>query len=197
MSALPGGAADKLGNRYEDWWTLYRLGDVLRGRATHIRLEPPGEAGAGVEFWVDEPGQRWYEQVKNAQGNWTLRRLINQSVLGSLTGHLAAGHPVRLVLSTAAPDLAALSSRARAASSVDEYIPILAKEQEAGFRKVSSCWQVDEATAWDYLRRVHVEQQPADHLRRLVHQIYEMLVRAIPKSSSMSFAVGWTRCFTR
>lgn len=114
MSSLPGGAADKLGNRYEGWWTLYRLADVLLGCASRLRLEPPGSQGVGVEFWVDEPSGRWCEQVKDApaKGSWTLRRLTTEAVLPSLASHLSAGHHVRLVLSTPATELANLSDRA-------------------------------------------------------------------------------------
>ena len=32
--ALSGGAADKLGNRYEDWWTLWHVADVLEAGET-------------------------------------------------------------------------------------------------------------------------------------------------------------------
>lgn len=179
MSSLPGGAADKLGNRYEDWWTLCRVADVLRGRAASIRLEPPGEAGVGVEFYVDGPDGRWYEQVKDqpAGGNWTPRRLSREGVLSSLLGHLAAGHSIRLVVSTPAPDLNVLSSRARAASTPVEYYEILTQEQRPSFQKVAKDWDVTESTAWDYLRRVHVEHHPPENLRRLVHMLYEMLVQ--------------------
>ena len=75
MSALPGGSADKLGNEYESWWTLLRIGDILTGKAARIRLEPPVPEGAGVEFWIDEQGTRWCEQAKDAPagGSWTIR----------------------------------------------------------------------------------------------------------------------------
>jgi hypothetical protein len=43
--ALPFGSADKLGHRYEDWWTLYRISDVLTGKTARIRLEPPMPEG--------------------------------------------------------------------------------------------------------------------------------------------------------
>jgi hypothetical protein len=36
VSALPGGSADKLGNQYEGWWTLLRIGDILIGKASRI-----------------------------------------------------------------------------------------------------------------------------------------------------------------
>ena len=47
---LPGGAADKLGNRYEDQWTLHCLTEMLSEQATSIWLEPPGDEGDGAEF---------------------------------------------------------------------------------------------------------------------------------------------------
>ncbi|MDQ3273687.1 MAG: NB-ARC domain-containing protein [Actinomycetota bacterium] len=192
MASLPGGAADKLGNRYEGWWTLFRLADVLRGRASRLRLEPPGSQGVGVEFWVDEPDGRWCEQVKDApaKGNWTLWRLTNKTnkgakesegVLPSLASHLTAGHHVRLVLSTPATDLANLSDRARVADTFDEYREILTENQRPGFERLAKTWDVTEATAWTHLKRVHVEHQPPDLLRRLVHHTYERLVQGDPE----------------
>ncbi|MBE4733310.1 MULTISPECIES: hypothetical protein [Streptomyces] len=44
---LAGGAADKAGNRYADWWTALRVVELLRGLASRIRLEPPGRQGQG------------------------------------------------------------------------------------------------------------------------------------------------------
>lgn len=39
---LPGGPADKLGNRYEKWWTLSEFVRMLRGCTDAIRIEDPG-----------------------------------------------------------------------------------------------------------------------------------------------------------
>ncbi len=39
---LPGGPADKLGNRYEKWWTLSEFVRMLRGDTDAIRIEDPG-----------------------------------------------------------------------------------------------------------------------------------------------------------
>jgi hypothetical protein len=64
---LSGGAADKAGNRYEDWWTALRAAELVRGRASSIRLEPPGLAGAGIEFQLEEPDATWCEQVKDVR----------------------------------------------------------------------------------------------------------------------------------
>ncbi|MGH3873108.1 MAG: hypothetical protein ACRDSR_16645 [Pseudonocardiaceae bacterium] len=183
MSSLPGGAADKLGNRYEGWWTLYRLADVLLGRASRLRLEPPGSQGVGVEFWVDERSGRWCEQVKDAsaKGSWSLRRLTSEGVLPSLTSHLAAGHYVRLVLSTPAPDLVNLSDRARATDTFDEYCEILTENQRPGFERLATTWDITKTMAWTYLKRVRVEHHPPENLRRLVYLTYERLVQGDPE----------------
>lgn len=181
MTALPGGSADKLGNRYEAWWTLWRVAGVIEGSATRIRLEPPGDGGDGAEFWIEEAGARWYEQAKNAQRQWTLQRLISQGVLLSVRAHLAAGHQFRLVTSTGAPELDSLSSRARAAATPEEYDSILTQIDLPRFRSLAKAWRVTEATAWAYLGRIHVEHHPVDSLRRLVHQRYEILVHGDPE----------------
>lgn len=182
MSALPGGAASKLGDRYEGWWTLVRIADLLKGHATKLRLEPPAAAGVGIEFWVDEAGVRWCEQVKDAQHTWTIGRLITEGVLPSVATHLAAGDSVRLVTSTQAPDLAALSSRARDAESLAEYREILTGTQLPGFERLARTWGITEGDAWGYLRRVHVEHHPVEQLRRLVLLTYELLLQGDPET---------------
>jgi hypothetical protein len=183
LSSLPGGAADKNGNRYERWWTLLRLADVLSGKAECMRLEPPGTGGAGIEFWVEEAGVRWCEQVKDAsaRGSWTPRRLTAEGVLPSLKGHLAEGYEVRLVLSSQADKLGTLASRARAATTLTEYTEVLTRDQRPNFEELAAIWEVDEATAWQYLRRVHVEHHSPEQLRRLVHATYGRLVQGDPE----------------
>ena len=39
---LPGGPTDKLGNRYEKWWTVSECVCLLRGDTEAIRIEDPG-----------------------------------------------------------------------------------------------------------------------------------------------------------
>ena len=182
VSALPGGAADKLGGRYEDWWTLFRVADLLKGAASCLRMEPPGAAGTGIEFWVDEPSGRWCEQVKDApaKGPWTLRRLTTEGVLPSVSAHLAAGHRVRLVFSTAAADLITLADRARATESIEEYREVLTKPQQEQLEQLAQGWDVAQPVAWDRLSRVFVEHHPPEQLRRLVDLTYSMLVQGDP-----------------
>jgi hypothetical protein len=126
---------------------------------------------------------RWCEQVKDAQYTWTLHRLITESVLPSVVGHLADGHSVRFVASTYAPELAALSSRARDAESLAEYRAILTTKQLPGFERLAKTWNVAETEALSYLQRVWVEHHPVEHLRRLVHLTYELLLQGDPETT--------------
>lgn len=191
MSALPGGDADKLGNRFEDWWTLYRLADLLSGSASRMRMEPPGPAGEGIEFWIDEPDGRWFEQAKDyaSGGAWTVYRLIERKVLGSVQHHLAREQQVRLVLSTGAPDLSALTARARKAMTSTEFANhTLTVELRAELARIAALWKTDEETTWTLLRRVQVEHHPPETLRRMLLLRYAGLVHGEPQD-----AVFWLR----
>jgi len=42
---LPGGSADKIGNRYEGRWTVSCLALVMADKAVAIELEPPDGEG--------------------------------------------------------------------------------------------------------------------------------------------------------
>jgi len=185
VTALPGGSADKLGNQYEQWWTLLRIGDLLTGKAARIRLEPPVPEGTGVEFWIDEQGTRWCEQAKDASagGSWTIARLIREGVLTSVQGNLANGHEVRLVVSTAAAILDGLSSRAAKSLTIDEFNRMLNRDESDDLPNVAAAWGTDDETTWRYLRHVHVEHLPHETLGRLVHLTYERLVQGDPDAA--------------
>ena len=45
---LQGGPANKLGNRYEKWWTLSEFVRMLHGSTEAIRIEDPGVEKTGV-----------------------------------------------------------------------------------------------------------------------------------------------------
>lgn len=192
MPALPGGSADKLGNQYEAWWTLLRIGDLLTGRAARIRLEPPAPEGTGVEFWIDEQGTRWCEQVKDAPagGPWTIGRLIREGVLASVRDHLANGHEIRLVVSTVATILAGLSSGGAESTTIKEFRSVLNRKEFDELPNVAAAWGTDDETTWRYLQHVHVEHHPHETLGRLVHQTYERLVQGDPEAAIDALG-GW------
>ncbi len=88
---LPGGQTDKFGNRYEGRWTVFALLEVLEGKFDSLRLEPPGDAGDGVEFWLRKDGHFDYHQVKRqdvTEGRWTLNGLQQKRVLAHFLSKL-------------------------------------------------------------------------------------------------------------
>jgi hypothetical protein len=80
---LPGGASGKAGVHYEDKWTAYCALEVLRERASSIRVEPPGAEESGIEFWLQRDTCTEYHQVKRQRkhGEWTVAALREVGVL--------------------------------------------------------------------------------------------------------------------
>lgn len=76
--SLAGGPADKLGNRYELWWTVLKVMDMLRGEWDAIRLEQPGVEKA--EFVLRGPSIKSFHQAKrqSGEGKWTLAELSSK-----------------------------------------------------------------------------------------------------------------------
>ena len=65
---LPGGDADKAGNRFELRWTVRQLIRLLTGGAAWIQLEPIGAEGERVEFRLERnDGRIEAHQVKRQQ----------------------------------------------------------------------------------------------------------------------------------
>ena len=121
---LPGGAAEKFGNRYERRWTVACLLDVMDEKADSIRLEPPEPEGQGFEFWIRKQGIQEYHQVKRQQssGHWTLPTLAGEGVLTNFTTRLQDPKVHCVFVSTnAAGQLDELSDRARRSASWEEF----------------------------------------------------------------------------
>jgi hypothetical protein len=167
---MAGGAADKSGNQYEHWWTANRIADILIGRATRIRLEPPGIAGQGIEFEIDQDGRTWAEQVKDASagGNWTINRLNTEGVLAGALVQLSAGRAFRFVASTAAPQLATFCRRSRETQTLAEFESALSNKLQPEFRVLVADWAVTPEEARTYLQSLYVDHFPPEALRALL-----------------------------
>ena len=159
---LAGGAADKFGNRYEHWWTVSHLVQMLHGEAESIRIEDPGVAKA--EFVLTKNGKRELHQAKRSHpdGKWSLSSLsagdteLLQSIFAQLSGNDAR---FVFVSSSDARELAELTERAIHAESVEEFETrfVGTRTQAASFAKLRKTWNdTDAATARDVLRRVEV-----------------------------------------
>jgi hypothetical protein len=82
---LPGGPADKLGNRYENWWTIYQLVRMLQGACASIRIENPGVDKAEFVLVLSVGGRREWHQAKRSHpsGRWKFKKgfcaLVNRT----------------------------------------------------------------------------------------------------------------------
>jgi hypothetical protein len=120
---LWGGAANKVGNRYERLWTVLALLDVLAGDAEYIRIEYPGDAGRGAEFLLLRDGIREWHQVKrqHVRGSWSIADLDRAGVLVPWWPKLANGDRCVFVSAISAQPLAELVDHALAAESWTEF----------------------------------------------------------------------------
>ncbi len=118
---LPGGDADKIGNRFELRWTVHQFIQLLKGEAECIHLEPIGDAGAKVEFLLGRAdGRIEAHQVKRQQsgrGHWTIADLARVGVMDGLRKHAVDGDATFVFASTqAAKSIPELVLRAQGAN---------------------------------------------------------------------------------
>lgn len=160
---LPGGPTDKLGNRYEVWWTVQQLVRMLQGKAESIRIEDPGVTKA--EFVIVSEGRRELHQAKRSHqdGKWSLASLAGpdiqllQTIFNQLSGNNAR---FVFVSGSDAGELKELASRAQDAETAEEFeLRFLeAKGQKANFEKLKKYWKdTDTATAYELLKRIEVQ----------------------------------------
>lgn len=184
---LPGGSSDKLGNRYELWWTVAQLERMLHGEISSIRIEDPGSDKA--EFVVQVAGHRELHQSKRSHpsGKWSVSSLAaaDTQILQAIYAQLC-GNNDKFVFQSAshAAELDDLVDRARSAQTAQEYeVTFLeAKEAREIFERVRRAWQsCDTETAWGILRRVQVRSMDELSLSELAHSNAQALFLADPK----------------
>ena len=158
---LPGGPADKFGNRYEHWWTVLQLIRIMDGEAESIRIEDPTFGKA--EFVLTAGGHQELHQAKrsNRDGKWSLASLRQESLLQAMFDQLSNNPGARFVFVSGsdAPELRELTQHARDAKSPGEFDSVFAGAQvhKEHLTKLSSFWRdADPATAYGILQRIEV-----------------------------------------
>ena len=180
---LPGGPADKLGNRYEKWWTLSELVRMLGGEVEAIRIEDLGVDK--TEFVVTTGARRELHQAKcsHPSGKWSLATLRAEGLLQAI-GEQLAGNDDRFVFASSsdARELAELCDAARDAESAAEFERYFleAAERRKRFEKLRECWACDVPAARERLRRICVRTIDERELRNKVSYRVEALFLANP-----------------
>ena len=180
---LPGGPADKLGNRYEKWWTLSELVRMLGGETETIRIEVPGVDKA--EFVVTTGMRCELHQVKRSHpnGKWSLAALGADGLLQAI-GQKLAGNDDRFVFASGsdARELADLRDAAKDAESNAEFERHFLKDdkRKKGFEKLRDSWGCDVPTARERLRRIDIRTIDERELENKVRWGVEALFLAKP-----------------
>jgi hypothetical protein len=159
---LPGGASDKFGNRYEQWWTVSEMVQMLYGDAESIRIEDPGVSKA--EFVVVKNGRNQLHQAKRSHpdGKWSLAELAAKDTRVLQAMHVELiGNDAEFVFvsSSDARELAELSDRSRQAEDLTEFQKyfVTSKQQKTNLEKLTKYWDdADISTVYDVLKRIHV-----------------------------------------
>jgi hypothetical protein len=172
---LPGGSSDKIGNRFELWWTALCLADILDERAENITIEPPGDLGDGIEFILVRKGVAQHHQVKRQTTRglgWSIASLravgVLQNIPSKITGDCSEFH---FVSTMAAPELSELSENSRHESDLDRF-----RSSFLATNKRAECWtelcgefrRDSERDCYEILRRLHVDTVSEELLRRQV-----------------------------
>lgn len=169
--SLAGGPADKVGNRYELWWTVLKVMDILRGQWDSIRVEEPGVEKA--EFVLRGATEKSLHQAKRQawDGKWTLAELsAKDNPYLQAIGQQLQDPNTRIVFVSGsdAPELAELSTRARDSVSLEEFNKffVQGKKHQSEFSRLQRIWgDCSAETARSYLRRIEVRVVDEKSLR--------------------------------
>lgn len=191
---LPGGATDKIGNRYEGRWTVFCMLDVMDEKADSIKLEEAGEDA--FEFCLHRKGKFEYHQVKRQKsglGRWTLSALENGQVkvLSNFWKSLSNPDVSCVFVSTQdADELGELANRARDAASWTEFQQkFLNQTQSSNFDKLRNKWSnCSEIDAYEALKRVYIETISENLLINNVENRLAILVEGDPKTIRIELA---------
>ena len=157
---LPGGPADKRGNRYEKWWTVSEFLRMLGGSTEAIRIEDPGVEKA--EFVVTIGRRRELHQAKRSHpnGKWSLSSLARDGLLQSV-GDQLEGNEDRFVFisGSSVPELSDLCEAASDAESFREFERrfLAAEGRRKRFVEVVGRWGCDHPSAMERLGRIRVQ----------------------------------------
>lgn len=168
---IPGGIADKLGNRYEAKWLVRSLMDVIADKAHWLNFESVETEYQGFEFAVGR-GEitEWHQtKINSPAGNWTINALKKEGVLKAFSNRLSADKNAQcfFVSQDNAKDFRTLTEKARTANSHDQFSEILSKVQNDSFQQLKEGWQQPDEVVFDWLKRSYVEIIPERELNSL------------------------------
>jgi hypothetical protein len=174
---LTGGASAKVGIRYEFYWTVLHLLDILKGNYDTIRLEPPGEPGEGIEFYLRSGDKYFFHQVKRQngiRGKWSISDLERAGVISSFQKRLL-DRKGRCVFVSMDPvgDLRELTYRAERSSTLNEFLDVFVSpgEHARNIKRLRDSLQTCSCeSVYFFLKHVRFDTIGEPLLKRLVNE---------------------------
>ncbi|MER8521256.1 ATP-binding protein [Mesorhizobium sp. M0644] len=157
---IPGGIADKLGNRYEAKWLVRSLMDVLSGKAEWLQFENIDTEFHGFEFGIRRDGlTEWHQtKISSPGGNWAIGALGREGILSAFANRLskdATAH-CHFVSQDNAGTFHKLTEKARLANGTRQFLDALSQDQNDAFQQLLAKWATTPDTAYEWLQRSHV-----------------------------------------
>ena len=189
MSLIPGGRADKFGNRFERLWVVSLALEVIEGRLSTIKWEPLGAEGEGVECVVTQPdGSKKYHQCKIQNGNdgkWSVAELGANGVLLNAKNHLEADPCCKFVF-VSSDTVPALRDMAMHATNCDgnpsDFVShcLISRSSKNDFAKLCQYWAFDPESDVErtlgLLSRLEFEHGYRDSEESKLHCMAETLI---------------------
>jgi hypothetical protein len=185
MSAS-GGVFAKLGGGYELRWTARHLLQLLDGRVTEMRIEPPRVA-EGIEFYVRRPSIAIeFHQAKRQhtqRGKWTISLL--EGVLSVFYERLnEPGAHCVFVSANQATELERLAWEARKAVDLDKFLESAIRPVDGldkAFKELCTVWGgASEAEAFERVGRVRTRAIDEDSIQEWNEELARVTVNAHP-----------------
>jgi len=188
---IPGGIADKLGNRYEAKWLVRSLMDVIADKAHWLNFESVETEYQGFEFAIGRGKiTEWHQtKVNSPTGNWTINALKKEGVLKAFSNRLSADESAHcfFVSQDNAKDFRTLTEKALTANSHDQYAEILSEVQNNSFQQLKKEWQQPDEVVFDWLKRSCVEIIPERELDSLNESYGDLYFQDGGKSAFPNF----------
>lgn len=196
---LAGGAAAKLGVRFEGHWTNLAISDVLAEEAVAIWFEQPEEEGEGVEFRLSRPGgDHEYHQAKrqSPRGRWTIAALREGGVLAAAWARLAEPEATfHFASQSSADELRELAERARQAQTAELFSSAFVSDRRLApaLTELRQAWGgVSESEAYQVLKRLRVRTNDEETLHKNVRFRLRTLVLGNPaRAADFLFAFAF------
>ncbi|TIL19877.1 MAG: ATP-binding protein [Mesorhizobium sp.] len=175
---IPGGIADKLGNRYEAKWLVFTLLDVLAGNAEWLQFESVETQFQGFEFSIQRNNLiEWHQtKVSSPGGNWTIGALAREGVLSAFATRFSKDSEAHchFVSQDNASQFHRLAEKARIAISPAQFIDILSEEQNDAFQQILARWAISPEIAHNWLQRSHIATISESTLERMIQSFGDL-----------------------